>query len=257
MEDVALTVDNQKEEVTAGILSRFRYISFKNVRTVHYSLERQAFDFDSSYRFNTLLPGKVKNDNLVKENFIAVPGEGFMLLKEYGRLFTGWREEEDTSDNQWDPEDFLFSNANLEAGIRFPLLQDGYARYSTLAGLGAEHGRGDLGLFYFPAVRKDSCWSGLISKEQVTELNAPDLSYLVVPVKDRLFFLYNSPMRNGDLFGTSTIIDHQGKPLSGEGVIFWEFNNILLFQQSRQISANEVAVPYQKYQRDGFAIIRF
>ena len=256
MEDVALSVDNKKGEIIVGILSRFRSVAHKHVRTVHYSMERQQFDFDSSYRFSTLLPGEVRNKNLVKENFIAVPGEGFMLLKEYGRSFFGWGIDEGVSGSQLELEDFIFNTQNRNAGIRAPLLEDGYARYGFLAGLGEEHGRGDLGLFYFPAVRSDSAWSGLMRKEQITEFNAPDLSYLVVPVKDKLFFLYNSSFRNGN-HGASTIIDHQGKPLSGEGVLFWQIRNSLRFQQSRQISANEVAVPYGNYQPEGFAIIRF
>jgi hypothetical protein len=257
MEDVALSIDNNKGVITAGILSRFRSVAHKFVRTVHYSMERQRLDFDSSYRFSTLLPGKVRNKNLVKENFIAIPGGGFMLLKEYGRPFFSWGVEEGTPGSQLELEDYLFNTQNLNAGIRAPSMQEGYARYGSLAGLGAEHGRGDLGLFYFPAVRTDSCWSGLISKEQVTELNAPDLSYLVVPVKDKLYFLYNSLFRNRNPYADATIIDHQGKSLSGEGLLFWQVKNTLLFQRSRQISANEVAIPYEKSQRDGFAILRF
>ncbi|HMH21927.1 MAG TPA: hypothetical protein VK563_09125 [Puia sp.] len=256
MEDVALSIDNEKGEASAGILSRLHYYVHKNVRTVHYSMGRREFDFDSSYRFSTLLPGKLRNENLEKENFIAVPGDGFILLKEYGRSFAGWHDEE-APDNPWDPEAFFFDEATLRTGVRFPLMQDGYARYSELRGLGGAHGRGDLSLFYFPGNRKDSCWSGLISKEQVTELNAPDLSYLVVPVKNKLFFLYNSFIREGVQYGNATIIDHQGNLMSGEGVIFWQFSNTLLFQQSRQISSDEVAVPYEKNQRRGFAIIRF
>jgi len=256
MEDIALSIDNGKGEAFAGVLSRGRYYVHKNVRTVHYSMEGQAFDFDSSYIFSTLLPGKLKNENLEKENFIAVPGEGFLLLKEYGRVFAGWHEES-TSGDQLDPEALFFDEAMLGTGVRFPFMQEGYARYSELRGLGDVHGRGDLSLFYFPAGQKDSCWSGLISKEQVTEMNAPDLSYLVVPVKGRLFFLYNSFIRNGVQYASATIIDHQGNPMPGEGVVFWQFKNNLLFQQARQISPGEVAIPYEKNQRNGFAIIRF
>jgi len=76
-EDVCLSVDNVNGEVVAGILSTFHYSSLKNVEVVHYSMERKAFDFDSSYRLDDIGWKEVKNGNLVKENFMAVPGRGF------------------------------------------------------------------------------------------------------------------------------------------------------------------------------------
>ncbi len=256
MEDIALYVDNEKEEAFSGILSGYHNTTYKNVHVNHYSLAKQEFDFDSSYRFNTLAAGKIKNENITKERFIAVPGAGFMLLKEYGRTYTGWYDNE-TYDNQWDP-DVLFANIdNSNTGAIFSSSRDGYTRYNTLAGIQKNFERGDLNLFYFPAHSKDSCWSGMINKTQTTELNAPDLSYLVMPVKDRLFFLYNSFLRNDDQYASSTILDPQGNLQSTEGVIFWKFNNTLSFQQSIQITETEVAIPYEKNQRKGFAIIRF
>jgi hypothetical protein len=143
--------------------------------------------------------------------------------------------------------------------VRRPVIRDGYAKYRTLAALGGSHERGDLGLFYFPAGRGDSAWSGMISKEQVTELNSPNLSYLMVPVRDKLFFLYNSFYRGEDPYATTTILDHRGELLPDAGVLFWKFRNTNLhFQQSRQISQEEVVIPYDNYyKRSGFAIVHF
>jgi hypothetical protein len=256
MEDVALSIDNEKEEAFAGILSGFRFTTHKNVHVTHYSMETQAFDFDSSYRFNTLPADKKKKENLTKESFVAVPGAGFMLLKEYGIAFTDWYNDV-AYDNEWDP-DVLFTTGTVQnAGTGFSVSQDGYTRYNTLGGIHGDYARGDLSLFYFPAHTKDSCWSGTINQAQTTALNPPYLSYLVMPSKDKLSFLYNSFLRNEDQYGTSTILDPHGNLHPEGGVVFWKFNNILSFQESRQIETSEVAIPYQKNQRKGFAIIRF
>ena len=255
MEDVAVSVNNEKGEAFAGILSRFRYSALKNVQVIHYSMAQQGFDFDSSYRFNTLTGVKVRNENLTKESFIAVPDAGFMLLKEYGRK--SYESFEEGSDNLWDPAFFFAGNSLPNNGSSFSLNRDAYTRYNSLGGMRNIYERGDLSLFYLPARPKDSCWSGIINKEQTTELNSPYLSYLVVPVRDKLFFIYNSFLKREDQFGTTTIIDQQGKLQPDASVIFWKFNNILNFQQSRQISENEVAIPYENYRRNGFAIIQF
>jgi len=72
-------------------LSDFHYNTLKNVRVMHYSMVTKTFDFDTAYRLRTLGGGKLRNENMVKENFLAVPGHGFLLLKEYGRCTrTGW-----------------------------------------------------------------------------------------------------------------------------------------------------------------------
>ena len=100
----------------------------------------------------------------------------------------------------------------------------------------------------------DSCWSGIINKEQITELNSSFLSYVFMPVKDKLIFLYNS-LFNNNRYSSTTILDQNGNPVN-EGLVFWKTNNTLLFQKARQISANELAIPYEKNMRNGFAIIR-
>lgn len=256
MEDVDIAINNQSAEAYAGILSNFRFAALKNVQVVHYSMNSGEIDFDSSYRFNTLVSGKLRDGNQVKENFIAVPGKGFMLMKEYGRAYTDWYEEDDYV-NQWDPE-WLFGGGPIpDKGVPSPVIRDGYARYPTLGGLGKAHERGDLGLFYFPGGKQDSCWSAMISQEQVTEMNAPNLSYLAIPVSDKLVFLYNTLFRNDDLYASTTIIDQQGNRISSEGIVFWKVRHTLQFQQSRQISENEVVVPYENNRRKGFAVVKF
>jgi len=256
MEDVNLSVNNERGEAFAAVLSTFHYDVLKNVQVVHYSMSGKSFDFDSSYRFSTL-SGKVKDGNLTKESFIAVPGSGFMLLKEYGRPFTDWYDD-GSYDLQWDPA-VLFASNNIPDRKRLKpaALHDGYARYPALEDLGDEHGRGDLSMFYFPGRSADSCWSAMLSKEQTTELNASNLSYFVMPLRDRLCVMYNNFFRNENQYGTSTILDYQGGVHVDEGVMFWKFKNSLRFQQARQISESEVVIPYDNYGRTGYAVVRF
>jgi len=217
------------------------YDVLKNVHVVHYSLKEKIFGFDSSYRFSTLVPGKMRDENLTKESFIAVPGSGFMLLKEYGRPY-----EQDVADDEfdegWDPA-FLFASNDIpdpNAGpspsrMRLPEPRYGYARYRATANP-TYHDRGDLSLYYFPASRKDSCWSGMISQEQVTELNSPNLSYMMVPMQDRIVFLYNSFVHGEKMYASTTVIDPHGEQVTNEGILFWGLKNTLDFQQSRQVA---------------------
>ena len=215
-------------------------------------MEKQQFDFDSSYRFNTLPGTQFKNDNLVHESFVAIPEKGFLLLKEYGKTFSS-----PVEDNAWDPESFL-ADMNISNSI-MPLYanSDGYTKFNKRTAASNTYKRGDLSLFYFPAKKNDSCWSGLISKEQNSEANSPNLSYVLFPEKDKLALLYNSFFKNEDQYGSSTMLDKQGNMLNDAGVIFWKFNTILNFQNARQIDGNEVAVPYKDNERNGFAIIKF
>jgi len=253
LDDVAVSVDNNRGEAFAGILSKFHYATLKNVQVVHYSMSKQAFDFDSSYRFSTLPGSKLKNENLVHESFAVVPGNGFLLLKEYGKEYTSTFD----CDNSWNPEIF-FSNASFtNSFIPVKTNKDGYMRFNKLVSGSNSYHRGDLNLFYFPAKKNDSCWSGLISKEQTTDMNSPSLSYLFIPAKGRLALIYNSTYQNGDQYGASSFLDIRGNALNDGGMIFWKFNTLLNFQQSKQIDFNEVAVPFLVNQRKGFAIIRF
>ena len=102
VESVSLSLDNNKNEVLAGILARLKYPALKRVSVAHYSMERKEVDFDSSYRFSTLNTDRMKNENLFEEDFIPFPGAGFMLLKEYGRSFSGGYRSENP-DSEKDP----------------------------------------------------------------------------------------------------------------------------------------------------------
>ncbi|HXB09335.1 MAG TPA: hypothetical protein VNW04_19555 [Puia sp.] len=268
MEDVCLSVDNATGDAVGGILSTFHYSPLKNVQVVHYSMRSKTFSFDSSYRLNTLGGRRIRNDNLVKENFVAVPGRGFLLMKEYGRAYE--REvEEDVYDEGWDPA-FLFASNDIpdpSAGpspvrVRLPEPRYGYARYKETANP-VYHDRGDLSLYYFPGSRKDSCWSGLITQEQVTELNSPNLSYMMVPMQDRIVLLYNSFVHGEKVYASTTVIDPRGEQVTNEGILFWGLKKTLDFQQSRQVAPDQVVIPYDIFVNGnangkiGFAVVLF
>lgn len=179
-----------------------------------------------------------------------------MLLKEYGKSFDS--PFDDPGYSNFRERELVFANNIItNTSQSHTINRDEYTRCQGLKGTIGKYNRGDLNLFYLPADEKDSCWSGIIDKEQTTELNSPYLSYLVVPVKNKLIFLYNSLFRNNRQFGSTIILDHFGNQITDEGVVFWKYNITLDFQQSRLISESEVAIPFEKSQRNGFAIIRF
>jgi hypothetical protein len=255
-EDVALSIDNDKQEVIAGVLSSFRYPTLKNVEVVHYSMTGHQIDFDSSYRFNTLVAYKIQDENIIHESFMAVPGAGFMLLKEYGKAYISPYDDNDYNSSR--VLKFFFASNYITSSMKpLSLNRNGYTRYDKICGTRKIYERGDLCMFYFPASRKDSCWSGIINKEQITEFNVPWLSYLVVPMQRKLFLLYNSFFKNEIRYGNSTVLDLKGNLINDEGLVYWKFGNLLSFQQSRRISDSELAIPYENNRRYGFAIIRF
>jgi hypothetical protein len=255
-EDVALSVDNEKQELIASVLSSFRYPTLKNVEVVHYSLISHSFEFDSSFRFNTLMGYKIKDENLIHESFVAVPGAGFMLLKEYGRPYVSDDADEDYNSSR--VLKFFFASNSISSMLKSPSFnKDGYTRYDKLGGTRKMYQRGDLCMFYFPGKRGDSCWSGIVNKEQTTEFNLPWLSYLVVPIQQKLFFLYNSFFRSEARYGNSTVLDYKGNLINDEGLVYWKLGHTLSFQQSRRISDNEMAIPFENNRKFGFAIIRF
>ena len=244
-EEIILSLDNTKQEASTGILSRIRYESVKNVRIAHYLLSDHRIDFDTSFRFNTLA-NTTKNENLYEEYFMTVPNKGFMLLKEYGKRFSfNEPEERSTEHNE---ADSIFSNA-------VDVNRNEYTRYSNLAGSRTAFDRGDLSMFYFPWTRNDSCWSGIINKEQTTEITSSYLSYVFLPREDKLFFLYNEFYRNSNQYSNTTVLDQKGNTVE-EGVVYWKMKNNLVFQKARQISANELAIPYERNGRNGFAIVK-
>src|SRR5574338_480835 len=252
VEDVGLYFDNGTQSGFAGVLSGSRRHGVKSVCIAHYTLDNFHIDFDTSYFFNSLAAGKNRNENIFEEYFLTVPGKGFMFLKEYGKLLPA-----DVYKNEWNADDQPDTNTLSQysfAGNDFWKKND-YTRYDNLAGTGKNFDRGDLTLYYFPARSNDSCWSGIINKEQVTELGRSYLSYVFLPRQDKLFFLYNSFFKNEYQYGSATVLDEKGNPVD-EGIEYWKINNTLNFQKARQISANELAIPYVKDMRNGFAIIR-
>ena len=257
VEEVALSLDNRTGEAMAGILSKFRYAALKNAEVARYSMTERRIGFDSSYRFSTLASRKIKNENLYEESFVAVPKRGFVLLKEYGKEFPDLNKYEEIIYTTNTAKDLIEMNSITATDDQAPVSKDEYTRYNTLAGPKVNYSRGDLSVFYFPASKEDSCWSGIINKEQVTELNSSYLSYLVVPVGNKLFFLYNSYLRNNNQYGTTTVLNFRGEELDDTGIVYSKFNNSLQFQKARQIGENEIAVPYKNSDRNGFAIIKF
>jgi len=244
-EEIILSLDNAKQEASTGILSRLRYESVKNVRIAHYLLSDHRIDFDTSFRFNTLA-NKTKNENLYEEYFMTVPNKGFMLLKEYGKPFS-FNEPEGKNYERGEADSIFSTGVNVN--------RNEYTRYSNLAGSRTAFDRGDLSMFYFPWTRNDSCWSGIINKEQTTEITSSYLSYVFLPREDKLFFLYNEFYRNSNQYSNTTVLDQRGNTVE-EGVVYWKMKNNLVFQKARQISANELAIPYERNGRNGFAIIR-
>ncbi len=246
VEEIVLSLNNGRQEAFAGLLSRIRNPAIKDVRMIHYSLTERRIDFDTSYRFNTLAPDKAKNENIYEEYLLAVPGKGCMFLKEFGRPFSSKFYEEQQS---------VEANNIVNSVIPANINKNEYTRYGNLFGARNKFDRGDLSLYYFPATANDTCWSGIINKEQITELNSSYLSYVFLPKEEKLFFLYNSFFRNNDQYSSTTVLDQKGNPLN-EGITYWKMNNTLVFQKARQISEGELAIPYGRNGRNGFAIIR-
>jgi len=253
IEETGLYLSNEKQEAYVGILSRVRVSAVKNVRVANYSLTDCQFFSDTSYSFNTLAANKVRNENMFEEYFMTVPGKGFLFLKEYGKMFSYEVDGDDMNTPGGGSESGTKKDVN-DANSSF-LNKNDYTRYSNLAGTRKNFDRGDLTFYYLPATSNDSCWSGIINKQQVTELGSSYLSYVFLPRRDKLFFLYNSFYKNRDQYSSATVLDQRGNVLN-EGVEYWKINNTLVFQRARQISENELAIPYEKNSRNGFAIIR-
>lgn len=251
VEETGLYLSNERQEGFVGILSRGRLPAFKNVKVATYSLTDCRVTSDTAYNFNTLAANKIKNENIFEEYFMTVPGKGFIFLKEYGRVFSA----DHNLEGYGDTEEAL---AETSKGINSPqgdINRNDYTRYGNFAGTRNNFDRGDLTFYYLPARTNDSCWSGIINKEQVTELGSSYLSYVFLPRRDKLFFLYNSFYKNRDQYSSATVLDEKGNQLN-EGVEYWKIKNTLVFQKARQISENELAIPYEKNMRNGFAIIR-
>jgi hypothetical protein len=250
-EDVAMSIDNDLQEMSVGLLSGYPKTSLKNVQITNYSIAQGRFDFDTSYRFSTQ-SHDVRNKNLSQESFMAVPGGGYLLMKEYGIPFE-FENTETPYFGNWEAAYFLANYADPGPGKSS--LSSGYTLHQGLRPIPFVRNRGDLNLFYFPAIQNDSTWSGSMVMEQQAESNNPDLSYLMVPDKGKLYMLYNSSEDSGDPMAMTTTLNRQGKPVSN-ALIFWKMNKLLNFQEAHRFDEGEVAVPYLTSPQNGFAIIR-
>jgi len=251
IEETGLYLNNESREGFVGILSRVRLPAIKNVRVANYSLTNCQVTSDTSYTFNTLGCNKIRNENIFEEYFMTVPGKGFIFLKEYGRTFSPYHQHEEYTIGD-EPTAEIDKYGHAEPGA---INKNDYTRYNNFAGTRNNFDRGDLTVYYLPARPNDTCWSGIINKEQVTELGSSYLSYVFLPRKDKLFFLYNSFYENSEQYSSTTVLDQKGNELN-EGVEYWNIKSTLVFQKARQISENELAIPYEKNFRNGFAIIR-
>jgi hypothetical protein len=250
MEDIAMAIDNDRQEMSVGFLSCFSNTTLKNVHVCNYSMREDRFDFDTSYHFNTQVRD-LRDKNLSHSGFIAVPG-GYMLLKEYG------------SPHEFnlpvvpfvssDESAYLLANYSEQHPGK-DKIKDGYTLTPGLNPIPFVQHTGDLNLFYFPAIRKDSVWSAVLDTEQHTEQNSPDLSYLTIPMRNKLYIIYNRPDGYSNALATTTSLNIHGQT-TDDALIFWEMKKLLNFQRSRRIATDEVAVPYMNNQQSGFAIIR-
>ncbi len=175
-----------------------------------------------------------------------------MLLKEYGSPFE-FEKPIIPLLNSWETT-YLVANYT-ESNKGKDETGKAYSLNRGLSPLYSVRNRGDLNIFYFPGVSKDSTWSGIISMEQHAETNNPELSYLLMPVKNKLYLIYNSPEGFTDPVATTTTLNAHGEA-TDDALIFWKMDKLLNFQNARLFSSDEVSVPYRNNQQAGFAIIR-
>jgi len=251
MEDISMSIDNDRQEMTIGLLSGYRNTSLKSVQVCNYSMREGRFDFDTSYRFNEQARD-IRSKNLSHESFVSVPQGGYMLLKEYGSSFE-FEKPNIPPLSSWESAYLLANYSEANSGEKE--MKSGYKLNHGLSPIPAVRNKGDLNLFYFPAISKDSTWSAVLEMEQHAETNNPDLSYLLLPAKNKLYLIYNSQDGSTDPLATATTLNIHGET-TGDGLVFWKMDKMLNFQNARRFTADEVVVPYLNNQRPGFAIIR-
>lgn len=249
IEYCSLSVEEGKEAYV-GILENLSATD-RRVRVMQYNLVEHNLGYDTTYSFQLPNGFKSQEEYLYEEEFIQIPGKGFMYLKEYGRrFFTNYTGEQVMLDNEQEYAAYSSHAAKLKFN------SNEYIRHNTLSDTKKRFERGDLSVKYFPFHPTDSCWGGLIHAEQNTELRYDDLSYACVPSRDKIIFLYNSLAKNEHRVGSTTVLDHKGEPVD-EGFIFWRSANVLNFQKARLINPGELLVPFDRNMVQGFAVIRF
>jgi hypothetical protein len=251
MEDIAMSINNDLQVMTIGLLSCYRNTSLKNVQVCNYSMREGRFEFDSSYHFNEQARD-IRSKNLSHQSFVALPEGGYMLLKEYGSSFEFEKPNIPVLSN-WESAYLLANYSEANSGEKD--MKKGYKLNRGLSPIPAIRNKGDLNLFYFPALSNDSTWSAVLEMEQHSETNNPDLSYLLIPAKNKLYLIYNSEDGSADALATTTTLNKHGET-TNDALVFWKMDRMLNFQNARRFSADEVVVPYSNNQRPGFAIIR-
>jgi hypothetical protein len=223
----------------------------KRVRIVQYNLPDNRLGHDTTYSFYLPDGFKKQEQYVSQEEFVYIPGKGFMYMKEYGRSYyiDHWGEQV-MLDNEQEYAAYSTRAKKLKFNERE------YTRNSDLSERNKRFERGDLSMKYFPFHPADTSWGGLLHVEQATELRYDNLSYACVPSRDKIIFLYNSLAKNEYKVSSTTVLDHKGQPID-EGVIFWRSTNVLDFQKARLIDPGELYVPFDRNGFQGFAIIRF
>jgi hypothetical protein len=251
MEDIAMSVDNEQQAMSVGLLSSFSNSSLKNVQVFQYSMKEGKIIFDSSFHFNTQYRA-LRSRNLYHEKFVAIPGRGYLLMMEYGKPYE-FQEPAVPAINYWESAFLLSHYAEMDLGKQS--IQSGYTPNSGLRPIPTIVNQGDLNLFYFPSVAKDSSWSSVLESEQHAENNNPDLSYLVMADGKKIYLLYNQIDGYSNVIPTATILGSQGNA-TDEPLVFWQLQKTLNFQDAHRYSSDEVYIPYDGHQAPGFALIR-
>jgi hypothetical protein len=251
MEDIAMSINENEQMVSMGLLSAYSNTSLKDVQVYNYSMKEGKIVFDSAFHFNTQYRA-FRSHNLFHERFVAVPGEGFLLMMEYGRPYA-FDEPRVPVFNYWESA-YLFSDyAEMELGKKS--LSGGYTQNTGLRPIPLIRNAGDLNLFYFPSVSRGLTWSGVLETEQHAENNNPDLSYLVIPERQKIYLAYNLIDGFSTDRPTAMSLDLGGKA-ADEPLLFWQMGKTLDFQGACRFSKDEVFIPYVENQPAGFAIIR-
>jgi hypothetical protein len=241
------------EESRAAYVGILEYLtpSDKKVRVVQYSLAERNLGHDTVYSFQTPTSFKKLEQYQFEEEFIQIPGKGFMYMKEYGRSYyiDYWGEKV-----MLDNEQQYAAYSNHASKLKFN--ENEYIRNNDLSDAKKRFERGDLSVKYFPFNPADSCWGGLLHVEQTSQLRYDNLSYACVSSGNKIIFLYNSLAKNEHEVSSTTVVDHKGQPVD-EGVIFWRSENILNFQKARLIQPGELFAPFDRKGLQGFAVIRF
>jgi hypothetical protein len=252
LEDIAMFFDDENQVADLGLLSGYPNTSLKHVEACRYSFKEDRVLFDTSYNFNTQA-NDFRNKNLSHERFMSASGHGYLYLKEYGTSFE-FKNPDLPFTNYWEAT-YLLAGYQMNTDNQSEI-KKGYSYNNGLRAIPQIRHSGDLNLFYFPSISKDSTWSGIVETEQHSNTNFPSLSYLILPIQKRVYVLYNTIDGYTEPFVSTTMVNLKGQETGG-GLVFWKTDRVMDFQHYRRITDNEIAAPYRNGRQTGFAIIRF